>query len=83
MLASSALFLQSLDSVGLVVDFVIVMIDTIVVTADCVIIFFDFVCVVFDFIFKPVEFAVKIDKSFSNCLKSNHNLSFRIKSLFI
>lgn len=82
-LAVSALFLQSLDSVSLVIDFVVVFIDTVVVSTDVIVIVFNIVCVLVNVVLKSIDVVVEVDEGLSDGFESDHKLSLSLDSFFV
>ena len=79
----SALFLQPLESVPLVINLSIVVIDAVIVAVNVVIVFVDFVVVLVDAVFKVINFVVQIDHSFTSSFKGDHQLCFSLNPLFV
>ena len=82
-LTVSALFLQSLDSVSLVIDFVVVFIDTVVVSTDVIVIVFNIVCVLVNVVLKSIDVVVEVDEGLSDGFESDHKLSLSLDSFFV
>lgn len=71
-IAVSALFLQSLESVPLVINLLVVVFDTIIIAVNVLVVVMNGVVILVDAVFKMVNFVVQIDKCLSDSFKGYH-----------
>ena len=79
----SALFLQSLESVPLVIDLLVVFLDAPIIIFNVIIVVMNSVVVVVDAIFEVIDLVVQIDKGLSDSFKGNHEFCFGLDSFFV
>ena len=82
-IAVSALFLQSLESVPLIIDLTVVFIDAPIIIFNSIIVVVNSVVVVVDAIFEVIDLVVQIDKGLSDSFKGNHEFCFGLDSFFV
>ena len=70
--AVSALFLQSLESVPLIIDLTVVFIDAPIIIFDIVVILMNLIVVTVNAVFKVVNLVVQLDKRLSGSFKRYH-----------
>ena len=71
-IADSALFLQTLQSVPLVIDLTVVFIDAPIIIFDIVVILMNLIVVTVNAVFKVVNLVVQLDKRLSGSFKRYH-----------
>ena len=81
--AISALFLQPLESVPLVINLSIVVIDAVIIAVNVIVVVMNVVVILVDAVFKVVNFVVQIDHGLSDSFKGNHKLCFGLNPLLI
>ena len=82
-LAPSTLFLESLYSVELLGDFILVLVDFTIVLVDFAVVVVAVVVVLADAVVQLVDVHVEHDEGFPECLESNHKLGFRVQPFLI
>jgi hypothetical protein len=81
--ARSALLLQSLESVPLVINLLVIVVNTTVILFDAVVVAINFVVVVINTVFKMIDLIVQIDECLSDSFKGNHQLCLGLDSFFV
>ena len=81
--AISALFLQSFESVPLVINLSVVVIDAIIIAVDVIVVVMNVIVILVDAVFNVVNFVVQIDHGLSDSFKGNHKLCFGLDPLLI
>ena len=82
-IADSALFLQSLESVVLIIDLSIVVVDTFIVFIDSIVVSVNIMVIVINAIFKVVDLVIQLNERFSDGLEGDHQFCLSLDSLFI
>ena len=82
-IADSALFLQTLQSVPLVIDLTVVFFDAPIIIFNAIIVLVNCVVVTFNAVFKVVNLVVQFDHRLSESFKRNHQLCFGLDSFFV
>ena len=81
--ADSALLLQSLQSVPLVINLLVIVINATIVLSDAVIVVCNSVVIVINAVFKVVDLVVQVDKRLPDSFKGNHQLCLCLDSIFV
>lgn len=80
---ASAILLQSLKPISLVINLLVIVLNSIIVAVDIVMVVLNVMLVLTDALFKVVDFVVQIDKCFSDGFKRDHKLGFSLDSILI
>ena len=81
--ARSALLLQSLESVPLVINLLVIVVNTTVILSNAVVVLINVVVIVINTVFKMIDLIVQIDECLSDSFKGNHQLCLGLDSLFV